>query len=144
MTAHAPQPQPDAAAAALTKVLAVDDSALVHSMYDMILRRYPGCKVIHATNGREALDLLDGHHDIQLLLVDINMPIMTGLEFMAEYRRKHSGGPPAIIVSTMGKEEDARRGLEAGAAAYLTKPFQPNDLYSLIEKVLGVRPPVPR
>jgi len=144
MTANAPQPQPGAPAAALTKVLAIDDSALVHSMYDMILRRYSGCKILHATNGREALDLLRAHGDCRLILVDINMPIMTGLEFMAEYRRTYPGGPPAIIVSTMGKEDDARRGLEAGAAAYLTKPFQPNDLYSMIEKVLGVRPPVPR
>lgn len=131
---------PSEGAAMISKVLVVDDSSVMHSMYSMMFRHYDGCTVVHATNGREALDLLGQNADCQLILLDINMPVMSGLEFMEEYRSRNAAKKtPVIIVSTMGKEQDTRRGIEAGAAAYLTKPFQPNDLHTLITKVLGIK-----
>jgi two-component system chemotaxis response regulator CheY len=98
------------------KVLVVDDSKLMHKMYEVMLRQYA---LVYALDGRQALDRLRENGDIDLVLLDINMPNMNGLEFLAEM--KSSGldsNPPVIIISTEGREEDTARGLEAGAAAY--------------------------
>ena len=129
----------------LKKVLVVEDSDLLHRMYDLILMRYKtqGTTVLHAFNGQMALELLAGAPDVGLILLDINMPVMSGLEFLLRCReQKILQDIPVIIVSTEGKEQDTVRGLEAGARAYLTKPFQPNDLHALIARVLGW--PVPK
>ncbi|MFZ2493992.1 MAG: response regulator [Thermoanaerobaculia bacterium] len=123
----------------MKKILIVEDSELLHRMYDLILQRYrlAGTAVVHAYHGREALDRLAEHADVDLILLDINMPVMSGLEFLSHCRKesifRHI---PVIIVSTEGKEEDTMRGLQSGARAYITKPFQPADLHRLIEKVL--------
>jgi two-component system chemotaxis response regulator CheY len=120
----------------LKKVMVVDDSALIHQMYKMALMRYK-CAIIPAKNGQAALDLLAQHPDIDLILLDINMPIMGGLEFLQKV--KESGGYsriPIVIQSTEGKEEDTKRGMALGAAAYVTKPIQTAALHELIEKLV--------
>jgi CheY-like chemotaxis protein len=62
------------------KVLVVDDSVLLHKMYDLALRAYRGCAVEShfASNGREGLVQLQAHPDVQLILLDVNMPTMSG------------------------------------------------------------------
>src|ERR1700687_2648003 len=64
------------------KVLVVDDSKLLHRMFEMMLRQYP---IVHAYDGREALERLAEaeHRDVDLILLDMNMPRMNGLEFLA-------------------------------------------------------------
>lgn len=123
----------------LKKVLVVEDSELLHRMYDLILMRYrnSGGVVLHAYDGREGLSILAENPDTQLILLDINMPVMSGLEFLLHVKKEgvflHI---PVIIISTEGKEADTVRGLEAGARGYLTKPFQAADLHQLMERVL--------
>lgn len=116
------------------KILVVDDSKLMHKMYEVMLRQYD---LVHATDGREALDLMAKHGDVDLVLLDINMPVMNGLEFLAA--RAEVGGRtasvPVIIVSTEGKEEDTQRGLEAGARAYIKKPFNSTELLDVISRM---------
>ncbi len=122
------------------KILIVEDSELLHRMYDLILMRYrkTGTAVVHAFNGREALGLLHGHPDTDLIILDINMPIMSGLEFLTHCKKeKVFQKIPVIIVSTEGKEEDTLRGLKAGAKGYVTKPFQATDLYKMIDRILS-------
>ena len=120
----------------LNKVLIVDDSSLIHQMYRLVLSRFK-CEIIDAMNGQEALDILAVQRDVQLILLDINMPVMNGAQFL---EKASSIGLttkiPVIIISTEGKEEDTIRGLKLGARGYLKKPFNPADLYELIEKVL--------
>jgi two-component system chemotaxis response regulator CheY len=119
----------------LKKVLVVDDSALIHQMYKMVLMRYR-CEIIDALNGQEGLDYLAKYPDISLVLLDINMPLMNGLEFMKKLKDIGKYNHiPVVIVSTEGKEEDTMRGLALGAKGYVKKPFQPSDLHSLIEKL---------
>jgi CheY-like chemotaxis protein len=119
------------------KILVVDDSTFMHSMYDMVLRNC-GCEILHAMNGREAMDVLGTHPDCALIILDINMPGMNGLEFIEQYRAGKLPNPaPIVIASTEGTEEDTRRGLDAGAAAYLKKPFQPSDLQAIVNKTLA-------
>ena len=120
----------------LKKVLVVDDSALIHQMFKMALSRYK-CAIISAKNGKAALDLLPQHPDLDLILLDINMPIMGGLEFLRNIKGIESHAHiPIIIQSTEGKEEDTKRGMELGAAAYVTKPIQTGALHALIERLM--------
>lgn len=124
----------------LKKVLVVDDSALIHQMYKMVLMRYR-CEIVQALNGQEGLDKLEKHPDVGMMLVDINMPLMNGLEFIQKVKAlKKYDAIPIIIVSTEGKEEDTKRGLDLGAKGYVKKPFQPSDLHSLISKLFGAAP----
>ena len=119
----------------LKKVLVVDDSALIHQMYKMVLMRYR-CQIIAALNGQDGLDKLEQNPDVSLMLVDINMPLMNGLEFIQKVKATGKYDDiPIIIVSTEGKEEDTQRGLAIGAKGYVKKPFQPSDLHTLIGKL---------
>ena len=114
------------------KILVVDDSKLMHKVYEVMLRQYP---VVYAVDGQDALDRLDEHDDIDLVLLDINMPKMNGLEFMEELRNRGKLSKlPVIIISTEGREEDAQRGLEAGAVAYIKKPFRSEEILEIIAK----------
>jgi two-component system, chemotaxis family, chemotaxis protein CheY len=119
----------------LKKILVIDDSAIIQQMYRMVLTRYK-CLIVAAHDGRDGLDKLAKNADVNLILVDINMPILNGLEFIRKVKEAGIFGHiPIIIVSTEGKEEDTRKGLDLGAKAYLKKPFQPSDLHALIEKL---------
>jgi two-component system, chemotaxis family, chemotaxis protein CheY len=119
----------------LKKVLIVDDSSLIHQMYRLVLNRY-NCEIIDAMNGQEALDLLGVHKGVQLILLDINMPVMNGVQFMEKARTLAiTRDIPVIIISTEGKESDTLRGLQLGAKAYVQKPFQPDLLHELIAKL---------
>jgi two-component system, chemotaxis family, chemotaxis protein CheY len=115
------------------KVLVVDDSKLLHRMFEMMLRQYP---LVHAYDGREALDRLAEHKDVDLILLDINMPRMNGLEFLAAVKA-HSefARIPVIIITTEGTEDDTQRGLEAGASAYVKKPFRNEELLGVINRI---------
>jgi two-component system chemotaxis response regulator CheY len=122
----------------LRKILAVDDSALIHQMYKLFLSRYKNCKLVSAMNGLEALDKLGQEEGIDLILLDINMPVMNGLEFLQRVQKETAYKDiPVIIISTEGKEEDTIRGLKMGARGYVKKPFQASELHSLIEKITG-------
>ncbi|MDP9119977.1 MAG: response regulator [Acidobacteriota bacterium] len=115
------------------KVLVVDDSKLMHKMYEVMLRQY---SLVYASDGRQALDRLAEHADVDLVLLDINMPNMNGLEFLAKLRTDGSrAGLPVIIISTEGREEDTTRGLEAGATAYIKKPFQSEEILDVIARL---------
>lgn len=116
------------------KVLVVDDSKLMHKMYEVMLRQYV---LVHAMDGLEASQELEDHDDVDLVLLDINMPRMGGLEFLEHmgYQDESKALPPVIIVSTEGKEEDTQRGLEAGAVAYIKKPFSSVQLTAVISEM---------
>jgi CheY-like chemotaxis protein len=120
----------------LRKVLVVDDSALIHQMYKMALARYK-CTIVVAKNGQAGLEELAKHPDIDLVLLDINMPVMGGIEFLKKVKELGTySNIPIVIQSTEGKEEDTKRGMEMGASEYVTKPIKTADLHALIEKLI--------
>jgi two-component system chemotaxis response regulator CheY len=88
-------------------------------------------------NGLEALDILSRESDFDIILLDINMPVMNGIQFMeklhGENLYRHI---PVIVISTEGREEDTLRALKLGAVGYVVKPFKPHLLHELIEKIL--------
>jgi CheY-like chemotaxis protein len=120
----------------MQRILVVEDSSLVQSIVQRALRRY-GCEVTCVRDGVEALASIERDGEPDLMLVDINMPRMSGLELLGELR--HSGRVPrmpVIVVSTEGTEGDIQRGLDAGARAYLRKPFRQDELCALIDEVI--------
>jgi two-component system, chemotaxis family, chemotaxis protein CheY len=117
------------------KALVIDDSSLIHKMFKLML---PHSTVVCASDGREALQKLAAEPDVELIFLDINMPNMNGLEFLAQVKADAALAQiPVVIVSTEGKEEDTIRGLRAGAAAYVKKPFRNEALQDLIRKVMA-------
>jgi two-component system chemotaxis response regulator CheY len=127
----------------LKKVLIIDDSPLIHQMYRLVLSRYH-CEILDAMNGQEALKLLQLQEDVGLILLDINMPVMNGVQFLEK------AGPvlrarqlPVIVISTEGKESDTIRCLQLGAKGYVKKPFHPSQLHELIAKLAGAGDPCP-
>jgi two-component system, chemotaxis family, chemotaxis protein CheY len=115
------------------KVLVVDDSKLLHRMFEMMLRGFP---LVHAYDGREALDRLAEHKDVDLILLDVNMPRMNGLEFLTAVKaHPEFARIPVVIITTEGTEDDTQRGLSAGAAAYVKKPFRNEELIGVITKL---------
>lgn len=124
----------------LKKVLIVDDSELVHKMHGLVLQRYQKCEVVHTYDGNQALEALNRNPDVQLILLDINMPVMDGLRFLEV--RKQTGlftDIPVIIISTEGKEDDTARGMALGAVGYVCKPFRPAQLHAVIDGLFESR-----
>ena len=117
------------------KVLVVDDSKLLHRMFEMMLRQYP---LVHAYDGMEGLDRLAEHGDVDLILLDVNMPRMNGLDFLAAIKKDPARAKiPVIVVTTEGADKDAERALAAGAAAYVKKPFRNEELLAVIHRLAG-------
>jgi len=121
----------------VSKVLIVDDSDIIHNMYRIMFKKYPDCKTVSATNGQDGLDTLYRESGFDLILLDINMPIMNGLQFLeVQQKDPRISHVPVIIISTEGKEEDTLRGLSMGASGYIVKPFKSMDLHKMIESVV--------
>ena len=122
----------------MKRILIVDDSSMIRALFRQSLAGVKDFKVGEARNGQEALDAIAAEGEPDLIFLDVNMPVMDGLEFLAT-----SAGAglvervPVVIVSTEGRDEDVQRGLDAGARAYLRKPFGPGALLPLVEKLLG-------
>ncbi len=120
---------------ALKKILIIDDLPELHLIYKMMLIRYQ-CEIISALNGQDGLDLLAKHPDVDLILLDINMPLMTGLDFIRAVKEQEQYSLiPIILISTPGMESDAGKGLRLGAQWCIKKPFAPRDLHLLLDKL---------
>jgi two-component system chemotaxis response regulator CheY len=103
--------------------LVVDDSRAVRAIIRGILRE-AGITTVEAGDGREALEHLHTRPDVQLILVDWNMPVMNGLEFIQAVRaRPEYHSVRILMVTTETESEQVVRALEAGANEYLMKPF---------------------
>ena len=112
------------------KILVVDDSDLMHRMYGVMLR---GSGLVAARDGEEALAQIVADPGIDLVLLDINMPKMNGFDVLRELSARGLVPPlRVIVVTTEGRDQDAQRGLAAGAAAYLTKPFRAEEVRAAI------------
>ena len=109
------------------KILVVDDSPTVRQLIKMMLAKYGPCDVSEAVDGEDAFEKI-GRRGFDLVLTDINMPRMTGLDLVRKVRESYGPEPPMVIITTMGAEQDRDKGLELGADAYLTKPISGNKL----------------
>jgi two-component system chemotaxis response regulator CheY len=120
----------------LKYALIVDDSPTIRKLITFGLKKFEGCVCVEAGDGVEALQQLSDH-ECDIILTDINMPDMNGLEFIQNIRKHPNySETPIIVITTEGREDSLKQAMEAGANEYIIKPFQPPALQSVIEKVL--------
>ena len=108
----------------LGKALIIDDAKVVRTSLGRIIKRL-GYEVLESENGQAALEIFDANPEIKLLFLDINMPVMNGMEFLEKFRKDQSmeSGPPVIIVSTETETSSILKALSLGANEYIMKPF---------------------
>ena len=117
-------------------ILIADDDPHIREILHFALKK-EGFHTREAENGLHCLDIFR-RESPDLLVLDINMPRINGLEFLDAVKNNNAFAEiPVVIVSTEGKEEDTVRGLKMGAKGYVKKPFQASELHSLIEKITG-------
>ncbi|HEX6837607.1 MAG TPA: response regulator [Polyangia bacterium] len=118
------------------RVLVVEDSATMRGFVTAALEAAGPYAVTQAESGFHALKILPrGRYD--LIITDINMPDINGLELVRFIRESETHkATPLLIISTDGREADRDRGLKLGANAYLTKPFQPEQLLEIVRSLL--------
>ncbi|HEU5058136.1 MAG TPA: response regulator [Kofleriaceae bacterium] len=115
--------------------LIVDDSSTMRQLIGFAVRRIPGLDLVEAENGVEALRLLD-ERSFDLILLDINMPVMSGFTLLEQLQAR-TDVPPVIVVTTEDAQEDIDRALALGAAAYVMKPVTGPVLVDAIRQVIG-------
>ena len=116
--------------------LIVDDSATMRQLIGFAVRRLPGgLDLVEAENGVEALRLLT-ERSFDLILLDINMPVMSGFTFLEQLQAR-SDVPPVIVITTEDAQEDIDRAIALGAAAYVMKPVTGPVLVDAIRQVIG-------
>ncbi|HEB76664.1 MAG TPA: response regulator [Nitrospirae bacterium] len=120
-------------------ILVVEDSPTMRQLISFAMRRIPGSRVIEATDGVDALKKLSSEK-IDIILADINMPVMDGLKLVSLVRGNSAFKDiPIIIITTEGAEEDRKKAMSMGADAYLPKPIQTQELIRLVTEQLGKR-----
>ena len=117
--------------------LVVEDSPTMRQLISFALKRISGSKIVEANDGIDALKKLSTQK-FDIILTDINMPIMDGLKLVSMVRNDPSHKAiPIIIITTEGADEDRKRGLALGANAYIPKPIQTAELLSVVNGILG-------
>ncbi len=123
----------------MKNVLVVEDSKAIRSMMRVSLEE-AGFAVAEAANGFEALKSLPTR-PFDLIITDINMPDINGLELISFVRSNPSYNTiPLIIVSTEKSDEDKKRGLALGASGYVVKPFSRQEFMTAVGSALAGRP----
>jgi len=118
-------------------VLIVDDSETVRQVLQLTLGN-AGFDVIEAEDGDDALQKLASAPAVDMLITDLNMPNMDGLQLIQKIRNdgKHRF-TPIVMLTTESSEEKKRAGREAGASGWIVKPFKPEQLLKVVKMVLG-------
>ena len=119
------------------RVLVADDEPHIGRIIQMKLEQGP-YEVTLVSDGRAALDELQGPDPIDVVLLDIMMPLASGLEVLAEARQlPHRRETPIIILTAKGQDADRRQALELGATDFFTKPFSPKKLLARVDELFG-------
>lgn len=118
------------------KILIAEDSLTMRSLIISTIAAMGHYETVEAANGFEALRILP-REKVDLIITDINMPDINGLELVSFIRNNENyRSTPLIIISTEGSERDREKGMSLGANAYLVKPFAPDQLQLLIREYL--------
>ncbi len=116
-----------------TSVLVVDDSMMVRKQVGAALKGQ-GYDVVEAVDGADALEKIAGNPDLRLIVCDVNMPRMNGLEFLEQLSAKNSA-VPVVMLTTEGQPELIQRAKSLGAKGWLVKPFKPDYLTATAKKL---------
>jgi two-component system chemotaxis response regulator CheY len=117
----------------MKRALAVDDSATMRNLVKIALES-AGFQVDTAENGQEALNLTR-KNTYDVVITDINMPVMDGLQFLREFRSTDRRTPVLVLTTETeaAKKEEAKR---LGATGWIVKPFKPEDLVKVVKRVV--------
>jgi len=119
-------------------ILIVEDSTTTRSLIRAVIEELGDFNIVEAPTGFDALKLLPAQ-DFDLVVTDINMPDINGLELINFVRSNpRYSNIPLIIVTTERSDEDKKRGMALGANAYVTKPFKAPELQDIVKKVLNL------
>jgi two-component system chemotaxis response regulator CheY len=123
------------------RALIVDDSSVMRKIVERSLRQAGVnlTQVLEAGNGAEALAVLE-QNPVDLILCDINMPIMDGLEFVKQLAGvSNANGVPVVMITTEGSESHVVQALSCGARGYIRKPFTADQVKEHVLPVLAVK-----
>jgi two-component system chemotaxis response regulator CheY len=120
----------------LKKVMIVDDSRTVRQQVIAALGP-AGFEVLEAQDGIEALDRIKGTPDLSLILCDLNMPRMNGLEMLGVAKESGSLSVPVVMLTTEGRTDLIEKAKRAGARGWLVKPFKADQLIAVARKLTG-------
>ena len=117
-------------------VLVVDDSVSMRALVSDTLQN-AGFKAVEAANGQEALGVVKTLPVLDLVITDLNMPVMDGIAFVQKFRQlaafKYT---PVLLLTTETRADQKDKAKAAGATGWLTKPFDPKQLLAVIQRVL--------
>ena len=118
-------------------ILVADDEPHIGRIIKMKLEQGP-FRVTLAYDGQEALDIVNNGEKIDLVLLDLMMPRLSGLDVLKRIREQEKfKALPCIILTAGGEAKHERDALELGATQFLTKPFSPKKLYALVARLTG-------
>jgi two-component system alkaline phosphatase synthesis response regulator PhoP len=121
--------------------LVADDEPHIGRIIKMKLEQQGRFEVTLAYDGREALEVLRREGDIGLVLLDLMMPYLSGLDVLAEMKRDDRlRRVPTIVLTAAGQEQQHHMAMELGASEFLTKPFSPKKLYARAAELAGLDP----
>jgi two-component system alkaline phosphatase synthesis response regulator PhoP len=121
----------------LCHILVADDEPHIGRIIKMKLEQGP-FRVSLAYDGQEALDFVNGEEKVDLVLLDLMMPKLSGLDVLKRIREQERfKSLPCIILTAGGDAKHERDALALGATQFLTKPFSPKKLYALVARLTG-------
>lgn len=120
------------------RVLVVDDYGSVRQQVSLALSP-AGFEVIEAIDGQMGVDVIVADHSLSLVICDVNMPRMNGLDLLRIVREKPAHAElPIIMLTTDGQPAQIRRAKDLGARGWVVKPFNPAQLLSAVQKLAGM------
>jgi two-component system chemotaxis response regulator CheY len=121
------------------KVLIVDDSRTIRQQVNFTLTK-SGFQVVEAEDGNDGIAKLAANPDVAVVISDVNMPNMNGLEMVAAITANASlPHPPIVMLTTEGAAELIEQAKKAGAKGWLVKPFKPEQLVAVVAKLADIQ-----
>ena len=120
------------------KVLVIDDSATVRQEVSQVLTKV-GFEVLEASDGQIGADVIDKDSSISVVICDVNMPRMNGIDMLISVKRHAKNAAlPILMLTTDGQPALIKKAKEAGARGWVVKPFNPGQLVAAVQKLAGV------
>lgn len=117
------------------KVLIVDDSKTIRQQVSFTLTK-GGFSVVEAEDGKDGITKLGANPDVAMIISDVNMPNMNGIEMVEAIKNAgQHGAVPIVMLTTEGSSELIERAKAAGAKGWLVKPFKPDQLIAAVQKL---------
>jgi DNA-binding response OmpR family regulator len=117
-----------------TKIVLAEDNSVLSLLLKFRLEK-EGYKLLMAVDGKQAIELIEEHNP-DLILTDIMMPFISGLEVISHVRNKLNSQTPIIVFSAAGQEEIVLKAFDLGATDFMSKPFSPHELVIRIKRLL--------